>query len=557
MLDDKISITANPDIQSLQYIPKIFQQSFFGNDRFYYRPLVSLSFALEHKLFGLNYFFYNLTNLFLHVATAVVVFFLLSALLRSEAVAFWGAFLFAVHPVQAEAVGNIAGRSILLCGFFELSALLAFVYFWQSQKKGYFFLSLVAFALALLSKESSAVLPLVVFCYAVIFNGEKDKVGGPKKRVFSALKFSAPFFLALGFYFVLRFSLKISRVSFVLDAQDYFCGLLTFVRALGTYARTLLLPVDLHFDRITPVIYHILSVQGIATILGAGAMIFLFVKFFRRMRPAVLFLVFFALMRFLPLSQIIPIRSQAGYICIPDHFLYVPSAALLTLLVLSFISVKKFFVERKMHRLFFIAIVFVWVVFLALTTIEQNIYAANEIAMYRRTLFFTPDHVRINTTLALSYAVDGNFKAAQEYFQKALDREPMNTRARLGLGTTLLDQNLCWEGLAEYDKITDVGDLKDMMEANKNLAYRKLITQYSVMLKKDPENPGIYYSLGVVYAKKGDFEKAVNYFKATLTRDAENTNAQANLCNCYKALGREAEAKECFLRLENNKRSIK
>lgn len=554
ILDDQISITANPDIQSLQQIPQVFQKSFFGDDHFYYRPLVTLTYIFEHYFFGLNYFFFNLGNVLLHLANVLLAFFFLSLLFKNKTFGFWGALLFAVHPIQAEAVGTIAGRSILLCAFFELSALLFFVLFFQDQKKNqkHLFLSLVSFALALLSKESSSVLPLIIFSYVFIFLREK------RDRVPQATRLSLPFFIVFFVYLGVRLALEISRVSFVAGAKDYFCGILTFIRSLGTYARLLVFPADLYFDRIRPVIYNLLSPEALMTMGLAISGIILLIKFARRLKPEILFLIVFALIRFLPLSQILPIRSQAGYICIPDHFLYVPSVGLLALIVLFFSISEKILVEKKQAMKFFTGILAGgWIIFLSLATIEQNIYATNEIAMCQRTLSFVPNHVRTNTVLGLRYAADKDFKNAEKYFQKALDYEPMNTRARLGLGTALIDQGRYWEGLAEYEKISDTGTFKDMLEENKDLAYRKLITQYEAMFKKDPRNTQIYYSFGVVYAKKGDFEKAISYFKDALKFDPQHENARANLCNSYKALGREAQAKECFLELEKKEKRIK
>jgi superkiller protein 3 len=470
----------------------------------------------------------------------------------------------------------------LLCAFFELSTLLFFAIFFQGQKekRKYFFLSLISFALALLSKESSSVLPLILFAYALIFpfkrlggnqnapnsaKSEERRFGAAfiflregKHRFWQAIRLSLPFFIVFAVYFWVRLSLKISKISSVVDAKDYFCGILTFVRSLGTYVRILIFPVDLHFDRIRPVIYNLLSPEALITVAVAISGIILLVKYFRRIKPEILFLFIFAFLRFLPLSQIIPIRSQAGYICIPDHFLYVPSVGLLALMVLFFSAAIKILGERKQATKFFMGILAGgWILFLSLATIEQNIYAANEIAMCQRTLSFTPNHVRTNTVLGLRYAADQDFKNAEKYFQRALDYEPANARARLGLGTAFLDQNLCWEGLAEYDKILDIGTFKVMMEGNKDLAYRKLTAQYEAMLKKNPGDARIYYSLGVVDAKKGDFEKAIQYFKDALQRDPQYENARANLCNSYKALGRTLEAKECFLELEKKEKRIK
>jgi len=82
-LDDNISIVYNSDIQDLSNVKKIFTSSFFG-DNHYYRPLVSFSYMLEYHFFGLNSFYYNLTNVIFHLAIAVSVFFLVLLLFNGR-----------------------------------------------------------------------------------------------------------------------------------------------------------------------------------------------------------------------------------------------------------------------------------------------------------------------------------------------------------------------------------------------------------------------------------------------------------------------------------------
>jgi 4-amino-4-deoxy-L-arabinose transferase and related glycosyltransferases of PMT family len=168
VMDDHFSIVENPAIKSTENIPEIFQQGYF-RDQHYYRPLVNFSFLIEYQLFGLNSFFYNLDNLLLHMASALLVFALVFLLTGQVQSGFWAGLLFAVHPIQWEAVCNIPGRAILLSAFFSLSA---FIFFLLSLRKHWYALplSLVCFALALLSKESAGVLPGVVFMYLLAMN---------------------------------------------------------------------------------------------------------------------------------------------------------------------------------------------------------------------------------------------------------------------------------------------------------------------------------------------------------------------------------------------------
>ena len=103
VLDDETSIVRNQDIKSFASLPKLFTQSFFGGDA-YYRPLVSLSYAVEYHFFGLQPFYYYLTNIFLHAGSVVVLWIFFRLLLKKEETAFAAALLFALHPIDRKSV---------------------------------------------------------------------------------------------------------------------------------------------------------------------------------------------------------------------------------------------------------------------------------------------------------------------------------------------------------------------------------------------------------------------------------------------------------------------
>src|SRR5205823_6815130 len=88
------------------------------------------SYALDRRLWGDRSFGYHLTNVVLHVVAVLLLYAFLrrtlddAGLARAELAAFTGAALFAVHPLQSEAVGYISGRSELLCAVWFLATLL-------------------------------------------------------------------------------------------------------------------------------------------------------------------------------------------------------------------------------------------------------------------------------------------------------------------------------------------------------------------------------------------------------------------------------------------------
>ena len=165
--DHAVSIVLNQDIHNFSHIGKIISSSLYGKG-YYYRPLVLISYMVDYHFFGLNAFNYYLVNIFLHIATALVVFWLMRQVFRKDSLSFAAALLFAIHPIHWEAISNISGRGTLLNAFFLTSAFGVFIM--AQKRKRLFPLALFLFFLALMSHEAAAIFPLVLFCYQFIFN---------------------------------------------------------------------------------------------------------------------------------------------------------------------------------------------------------------------------------------------------------------------------------------------------------------------------------------------------------------------------------------------------
>src|SRR5262245_48005324 len=95
-----------------------------------------------------------MTNLLLHAFNAFLVFLLARGLLRSPEGALAAAVVYAMHPLQTEAVVSIVGRSELLAAGLFFAAWLAF-------RNGRMWLSATAYFLSMLAKESAITLPAI------------------------------------------------------------------------------------------------------------------------------------------------------------------------------------------------------------------------------------------------------------------------------------------------------------------------------------------------------------------------------------------------------------
>src|SRR3989344_1027328 len=100
--DDGLALVDNPEVRTLS-VENI--QAIFSSARGYlYKPLVTLSYALEYQTAGLKPLLYHLTNVLLHVANTWLVFILFRALGISAGSAAVTAVLFGIHPMQVETV---------------------------------------------------------------------------------------------------------------------------------------------------------------------------------------------------------------------------------------------------------------------------------------------------------------------------------------------------------------------------------------------------------------------------------------------------------------------
>jgi len=163
--DDQQNILENPMFRGLGpgRIGWMFTTFHMGH----WQPLSWVSLGLDYTLWGLDPLGYHLTNLVLHLTSAAVLFLLARCLLSRagipspgvDAGAAIGALLWAVHPLRVESVVWITERRDVLSGLFVLLALLAWIQ--PADRRSRLPLTLVAAVLALLSKGSAMVLPVL------------------------------------------------------------------------------------------------------------------------------------------------------------------------------------------------------------------------------------------------------------------------------------------------------------------------------------------------------------------------------------------------------------
>jgi protein O-mannosyl-transferase len=172
--DDEVSFLANPHYRGLG--PAQLRWMFTTTLLAHWSPLTWMTWGLNYVLGGLDPKGYHLANVLLHGANAALFYLVARRLLVSgfdatrnspgtAAGAVFAALVFGLHPLRAESVAWVSERRDVLCAFFLLLAVLAYL---RGVARGgsigsrWWGLSLAAFAAALLSKASAMTLPLTL-----------------------------------------------------------------------------------------------------------------------------------------------------------------------------------------------------------------------------------------------------------------------------------------------------------------------------------------------------------------------------------------------------------
>lgn len=168
--DDQRAILENPSFRGLG--PEPLRWMFTTFHMGHYQPLAWLSLSVDHALWGLNPAGYHLTALLIHVAATLLLFVFLRRLLRAPpgvlspetAGAAAGALLWGLHPLRVESVAWATERRDVLCVFFLLLSLIAYLRYAEARREGRpwgraLALSLAAFSASLLSKSMGIMLP--------------------------------------------------------------------------------------------------------------------------------------------------------------------------------------------------------------------------------------------------------------------------------------------------------------------------------------------------------------------------------------------------------------
>ncbi len=146
--DDPQYVTENRTLEypSWENLKTIFTDFYMGH----FHPLTLLTYLCEYQMFHLNPLPYHLTNLLIHLANSLLIFWLIRTIGCKDLTSFLVTLLFSIHPIHVEPVAWISERKDLLYSFFFLGSLISYLYYQKKGEPKYYYLSFILFSFSLL-----------------------------------------------------------------------------------------------------------------------------------------------------------------------------------------------------------------------------------------------------------------------------------------------------------------------------------------------------------------------------------------------------------------------
>lgn len=566
--DDNPVIVENYLLRNFDNVGRLFSLQYFNySQELTYRPIVTISYLIDYILWGLKPLGYHLMNLIMHIMTVIISYFLIRILMRNRIVGLWGALLFAVHPINTEAVNSIAFREDLIATLFYF---LSFLFYIKSNVRNAYMRSLLIasvffYIIAMFAKESAVTLILVILLYDFLFNGLNIRKNISRWTLFG---------LALMFYLVIRFIVlknpEEGSVRYI--GENVFINFITMIKVIGSYLLQFIVPIGLSADYTIKPVVSILNLSFLISLIVVILLIVLAIIYSKK-NPLLSFFIFFFFIGLLPVMNFIPISNPRA-----DRYLYlicISYTSLLSYVALTLLSGIQILrqpltvilspeargkdeeayslrILGSKKKLLTQALLVLILIFYTLLTIRRNAVWRDDIPLWQDALKKYPNSKRATANLGREYLLSKQSELALPILQKAVALEEKNYMAYVNLG-------IVYTQLAQYDNAID--SLKKAIALNphfdmalnslgnvyiKKGEFAKAIESYQEAMRINPEFAEGYCNMGIAYAESGLYKEAEASYKKAIELNRNFYEAYSNLGTLYIATNQNEKALVCF-----------
>ena len=494
------------------------------------RPVLMFSYWVNSRISMEDTSWYHYFNILIHALAGIFVFLVIRRLLewagaeessRTPWAAF-GTLLFLLHPLQAESVAYISGRSDSLCGMLSCASFAAFLYRRSPAISWAGVLPvLLLFGAAVLTKEQAVALPALFVLTDFWWNPQTPlRSVRANWRLYAILALGAAGAAALFWKLIVGAGAG-SSAGFAIKDFTWYQYLFTQFRAIFAYVCNFLLPVNLNVDWDFPIsrgIFEYGAIFGLAALLALAAAAWRY----RRAFPLAGYGYFVFLVLLSPTSSILPIKDP-----IADRRMYLP---ILGLILIAIDLLRRLKVERKLLALGAAALM----VATALATHARAEVWSDPILLWQDSALKSPNKVRAHFQLAFAYYEQGHFDLAVAEFQRTAELKPPTA-------DLLYDWGLAYDALHQPElalaKLRQSAVLEATAQVFTQIAkvdagqqrWAEALDALSTAEKLDPKFAITYVFRGKIYLNTNRAAEAVEQYQLALAIDPKVQDGQHDL----------------------------
>lgn len=509
-LDDVPIIVENPNVQSLDSLPKIWTSHYWSGkvdatDTGLYRPLTLTTFNLQYVFQGSGAGPFHVLNILLHALVCFTLMKFCQLLFKNPLLTVVVGLLFALHPLHTEAVCGIVGRAELLAGLFILAASISYHHWRRSGNWMWMTALLISTFAAVTSKEHGFMLPAILLLQELYYFFTWKNYSWAEKSKWIGL---AGVSLVSIIMFMYRGTLTGPPVPHELwvkvSAMD---RMATSIRVTAEYIGMHVFPLTLSADYWTgeapiagwsdwKVLLSLLIIIGI--LIGGWI--------WRKKYPVISWGIFFFFLALLPVSNFL---FAAGFIK-AERILYIPSMGFILAMSAGLVQLAS---SLKLKWAAY-GLTGIFILFFSIRTWIRNPDWKDNFALATATLKTAPDSPRMNNMMGLEMRAQKRQEETIHYFEKAVELNPGHVPALVNLGTEYRNVNRLPEAAAILEKALAI-------DPNTLATYVNLMSVYRSMNDLDknveiaeksmarfPYSAPIFWNAANAYQLKGNMEKA-------------------------------------------------
>jgi tetratricopeptide (TPR) repeat protein len=389
LFDDNRMVTDNKLVKDLGHLGDFFSGKTTTSPNItsggMCRPILMSTFAINYRLNGLNPAGYRIINIILHFINALLLALLLINIGFDPILSVGLAAIFLVHPINSETIICISNRSDLMATLFILATFI----FWNNRQ---YVLFAVAFILALLTKETSLCLPMIIIAWEIAGkNNQKERLPG---WVITGI--------ITTLYLIYRSCLFSATLSEPL--RPLYDNILMQSAVTVTYFRVFFLFEPNNFFHYVPYMHSIFESEAICGLIFIATMIFSAV-FLRKKNKIAAFAIAWALIALLP-----KFYARLNFPAMEHHFYFASIG--IYIFAASFL---KDTAPRKL-RVLFTGIIAI----LSLLTFFRSAEFKNQSTFWSVTVNRNPFDAYAHNELGRVWLQKNDYVSAQREFEEAL-----------------------------------------------------------------------------------------------------------------------------------------